>query len=947
MPENVKTFDRINALLAGLVFVLSFIVYALTVQPTFSYWDSGEFIASAYILGIPHPTGTPLFILLGRIFSMIPIVEDIAHRINYMSVLFSAVTAMMSYLLTVKLVRYFFEDQGSSNLNRIIIYIGGLTGAFFVAFGATNWSNSVEAEVYAPSLALSVLFVWLTIRYWESQETAVATRTMLLVFYLAMVGIGIHLTEFLVVPIVALFYVLKPEATKKDWLIICGFAITELLLVFIFSNFGGAKPQEMAKAYNAFTIVSGLLALGVVAMLYRKINWGISYAIVTIGTVMMGFGLYLELMAPFTLTYALLPGAHFSWDVFTLKTLIYWLILVGGLILAVRLERKGIHIKWREGLAIIVLGFIGFSVHLYLPIRSELNPRIDENNPSRDWRTFVSMLDRKQYGQISMTERMFNRRGAWSNQFGRHKNMGFWSYFEEQYSPGGWTFLPFLGLGLLGMIVAIKRRLELGVPFMTLFLLVSAGLILYMNFADGTHYNIDTGDAYLEVRNRDYFYTPAFVFFGIAMGMGVAALLHLLKDNWAAGKPQMQKVVTYAGTLLFLLPVVTFAKNYHANDRSKDYLPYNYAANILDSCEENAILFTSGDNDTFPVWCLQEVYDYRKDVRVVNLSLLNTDWYVLQMKEQYGVPISLSKEQIQWHPFEVSKGVVAFRPLKPFKDRPRQRVEYMWPTRIGNRTIRVQDMMVDEIVLENKWQQPIYFSAPPYAESPLNLRSRAVLEGVVYRLKREPNERLIDVDKGFDNFMNVYRFDGYQDSKIYRNANATGVFLGVGMNAMRFAQELLYQGDSTRFLQLMHHLLDSYPEYWQASLELVNFYDRRGDSAIADSIIHLAVDSLKAFSESNPENLFYLEDLGLLKSELGRRNNDQALIDEGVDLMWQAFLGNPNSGYSFRKLITNLTQSGKYLERRQAAEIFTRYGVNRNDPIARQILQSGSSGPGL
>ncbi|RME26777.1 MAG: DUF2723 domain-containing protein [Candidatus Zixiibacteriota bacterium] len=930
-------FDRTNAILAALVFVISFIVYAMTVQRTFSFWDCGEFIACSYILGIPHPPGTPLFVMLGRLFSLVPTSADIAHRVNYMSVLFSAITAMLSYLLTVKLVRHFFPDHGHSGTNRYLVYLGGLAGAFFVAFGATNWANAVETEVYAPSLALSVGLIWLTVKYWENQGTSRATRYMLLVFYLAMLGIGVHMTEFLVMPICALFFIMKKDATPRDWMIICGYAVMELLLVIVLANGRGGYP--------AYLGISVVMIIAVMLLLYRKINWGIAFAVITISTIMIGFGLYLELMAPLTLLYTLIPGTDFSWSTFTFKTLVYWVVLIGGLSWAIQLEKKGIHVQWRKGLAIIFLGFLGFSVHLYLPIRSQLNPRIDENHPARDWRTFVNMLDRKQYGQESMVARMFHRRGAWSNQFGRHAHMGFWSYFEEQYSPGGWVFVPFFLLGLLGMIVAIRRRLELGIPFMTLLLLVSVGLILYMNFADGTHYNPQTGDAYLEVRNRDYFFTPAFVFFGIAMGMGVTALLQLLKEKAAERMPSLQPVIVYGGTLLLLLPVVSLEKNYHINDRSLNRLPYNYAANLLDSCDKDAIIFTSGDNDTFPVWCLQEVYNYRKDVRVVNLSLLNTDWYVRQMRDQYNVPISLTDEQILWYPYEAPgrPGTYGQRPKKQFPDRPRKRMAYLEPSIWNGKVVRVQDMMVDEIVIENNWKVPIYFSAPPYADSPLNLRKFAVATGIVYKLKRNPDSNLIDVDTGYNLYMNTYRFGGYQDSKVYRDENATGVFLGVGMNGIRIADELMRRTDTTRALTLLNRLDSLYPEYWQIPMELAAYYDARGDSATSDSIIQRSIDSLAAFHRSNKENLFYLQDLGLLKAELGRRRQDQGLIDEGINLMWAGFEGNPNSSYAFRKLVSTLSQNGRYTELRRAAKMFTRYGVNRSDPIAQRILQSSFS----
>ena len=198
-----EKFDRTNAFIGAVVFLISFAVYAMTVQPTLSFWDCGEFIACAYILGIPHPPGTPVFVLLGRVISLIPFVEDISYRINYMSVISSAFTALFSYLLIVRLVGHFFAGNSEDRTNRMIAYIGGFTGALLVAFGRTNWANSVEAEVYGLALALSVAIIWLALKYFEQRGTAKGERIMILAVYLAMLGIGIHMTVFLVLPIVS------------------------------------------------------------------------------------------------------------------------------------------------------------------------------------------------------------------------------------------------------------------------------------------------------------------------------------------------------------------------------------------------------------------------------------------------------------------------------------------------------------------------------------------------------------------------------------------------------------------------------------------------------------------------------------------------------------------------------------------------------------------------
>ncbi|MGH8015009.1 MAG: tetratricopeptide repeat protein, partial [Candidatus Zixiibacteriota bacterium] len=503
----------------------------------------------------------------------------------------------------------------------------------------------------------------------------------------------------------------------------------------------------------------------------------------------------------------------------------------------------------------------------------------------------------------------------------------------------GWLFIVvFLAFGLLGMLVAIKKRLEIGLPFFTLFIICSVGLVLYMNFADGTQYDFRTGDAYQEVRNRDYFFTPTFVVFGIAMGLGVSALMMIIRDRLRSVSETISNNSVYATSLLGLLPIVSLVHSYHANDRSNNFIPYIYAANILDTCEPNAILFTSGDNDTFPLWCIQEVYNYRKDVRVVNLSLLNTDWYVEQMKNRYDVPITLADDQIYWNEYELQPGVAVLRPDKKFYDAPRSRHTYLQADRYQGSIIKVQDMMVDHIVLENRWEDPIFFSSPPYAESPLKLRERSTALGVIYRIDRNPPEGLIDVESGYRLFMDEYEYDGYADHTVYRDENATGVFVTMGVNSTRVHDELMRQADTTRALAMLEKMIKMYPEYWQSALILSGIYDRKGDSAKTDSVMQLVHDTLTSFLASNPENLFYMQDLGLMKVEIGRRKTNEQMVDEGTKLLWDAFTANPNNSFSFRKLIAVLQQRRSFQEMQRAAIMHAEYKRNLEDPFVRQIL---------
>lgn len=905
-----ERFDRTNAIVAGLVFIISLIAYAITVQPTIPFWDCGEFIACSAILGIPHPPGTPLFVLIGRLFYVLPLAGDFALRINLISVLSSAFMAMFCYLLTVRMIKYFFTDDSHLPINRWISYLGGFTGALFVAFSTTNWGNAVEAEVYGVALFLSVAIVWLTVKYFDKRGTFDAAKYLIMAFYLALVGVGVHMTVFLVVPMCAIFFILKREATSRDYLMVSLFMIISLFLIWAFSNGRGG--------HQAFFLVTGVM-LGVLALLlWKKIHFPMLIAIGSVCSVMMGFGTY-QKITPFIV--ALLLVAFFM------------------------AKSPAVRNQWKAALALVVVAFIGLSVHAFIPIRSGVpiekgGPRIDENNPSRDWATFISFLDRKQYGSESMVERMFRRRGTFENQFGRHAHMGFWSYFEEQYSKGGVAFLPFLALGVIGITMAIRRRLEIGMPFLTLFLLCSAGLILYMNFADGTQYDFRTGDAYLEVRDRDYFFTPAFVFFGIAMGMGVAEVALFLKNRFGGVDVARQKTIVMASAILVLLPVTTFAHSLHPSDRSKNYIPYYYAKNILDSCEKDAILFSSGDNDTFPLWALQEAFKYRLDVKIVNLSLLNTDWYIKQMRDIFGVPMALTDEQILWYETENAAQGEPARPRKMFNDRARRRQAYLQAGIHNGKIVRVADMMVDEIVLTNAWKYPVCFtSAPP--ETPLNLSQRAVAVGLVYRLDQNPPPALLDTEKSYKLFMDEYRYDGFADSKVYRDENATGVYIGVGVSAIRVYDELLRHGtpeDSTRGFKLLDKMVAVYPEYWQTYVIYGDALDKRGDSTKATRLIQQLHDTLTSFSASNPNNLFYMGDLGLAKTELGKRTKNQAMIEDGVNLLWKSFEGNANSGYSFRKLVSVLSNLGRQQEMMQAARQYATYKVNVSDPIVKQLL---------
>src|SRR4030065_571723 len=211
-----KTQNRTTLLGGVFVFLVSFIVYWLTLAPTVSFWDCGEFIACSYILGIPHPPGTPLFVLIGRVFTLLPIFSSIAPRVNFISVLFSSVTVWLSYLLIVRIAGHFFKGKESSGWSRIASYVGGVSGSLFLGFSSIYWSNSVEAEVYGVAMLLMVLIAYLGLLWWERKGEPEAERYLVLIGFLGIIYTGIHMTVYIIMPAVFLLVILTDKSRLKD-----------------------------------------------------------------------------------------------------------------------------------------------------------------------------------------------------------------------------------------------------------------------------------------------------------------------------------------------------------------------------------------------------------------------------------------------------------------------------------------------------------------------------------------------------------------------------------------------------------------------------------------------------------------------------------------------------------------------------------------------------------
>jgi len=730
-PLPPAVAPRLHRYVATAVLLISLGMYFSTIAPTTSFWDCGEFIACSYTLSVPHPPGAPFFLLLGRLFTMIVPLPDIGLRVNTLSALLSGFTVLLTYLTIVRLTRRWIGREQTVR-DQIVLYGSGAIGAIAFAASHSFWFNAVEAEVYAISMFFTALVVWLAVRWMDESDRPGATRYLLLIAYFVGLATGVHLLNVLALsPIVMLIYFQKYRFNWKSGIAALGISFLAILIVY---------PG----------LISGIPKL-------------------------------------------LRGGIH---------DLVFLLVAaVVAFALAVRYRRSVIAVV----LASVLLVVIGYSTYLVIYIRSNQNPIINENQPDTVER-LISYLNREQYGAVgpiavqtvapSMRARMRNS-GAIMMSLGGNKVLRFhilerkaplwkyqinrmyirylaWQYFIGEH--GEVLIFPFI-LGLMGMLWHFWRDWKRASVVGLLFLLTGLAVIIYLNQEDP------------QPRERDYAYVGSFFAFAIWIGMGVAALVEFVGDFFRKRSMATRGAISIAvvALLVLLVPVNMLAANYHTHNRSGNYVAWDYSRNMLESCDPNAIIFTNGDNDTFPVWYLQVVEKVRPDVRVVNLSLLNTDWYIKQLRDDKPrVPVAFSDRDIDLRLTGRSDQALLLRYWP--KGRRQWKIatpdgEMQWevpatmyiPTGLPNETagepnfLRVQDIMILHIIEQNKWKRPIYFAVTVSQQNMLGLSPWLSMEGLVFRLHPD-KVAPVDAEKMRQNLFVTYA--GH-----YRNLDNPKIFL--------------------------------------------------------------------------------------------------------------------------------------------------------------------------
>ena len=721
-----QSYININRIIAFITFIFSFIIYFDTMAPTVSYWDCGEFIAVSHTLGVPHPPGSPFYLLLGRIFSMIPFSEDIAFRVNIISPLVSALAVMLLYLSIVKVITH-WRGKIENFTDVSVVFGGAVIGAMTFAFTDSHWFNAVEAEVYAFSTFFTAIVVWLILLWNEKADENGNERYILIISYMIGLATGLHLLNLLTIPFVTLIVYFRKY--KFEWK---SFGITMLITAVIF-----------------FVIHNGIIK-GLPKIAASSIGiYGTTLLIISI------FGFMI-------------------WSVLNKQNLLSIISCS------------------------IVLILIGYSTYTMIYIRSNQDPVIDENDPET-LESMISYLEREQYGSVGQFPRRFKGlkqihevagypegpdRTYSSRQKSKYRKTDinkqwefFWNYqikkmynryFLWQFAGRGpsvnegvttmgansredgvdWTQFGFplaFIFGLIGLVYHSIKDQRMSFSVMSLFVLTGYAIILYLNQDDP------------QPRERDYSYVGSFFAFSIWIGAGAAAIAEFIQTK-VNNKQAALRLITIVNIVsLLLIPGVMLSVNYHSHDRSGNYVAWDYSYNLLQSVGPNGILFTNGDNDTFPLWYLQEVENVRKDVAVVNLSLLNTPWYIKQWKEARPEEtkfINLTDKQVD----RITSSLQRWEEKKvqvEVKNDPKNKegfIEWNLKPTFANQALRVQDIMVLRIINDAKWKVPIYFAVTVSQSNRIGLDQYLDMQGLTFQLKSHKTDP-VDQDMMFKNLM--------------------------------------------------------------------------------------------------------------------------------------------------------------------------------------------------
>lgn len=856
----MRKFKLLNNLVGWGSFAIAFAVYLLTLEPTASLWDCGEFIACSYKLQIGHPPGAPLFLMLGRIFSLFA--YDKAHvavMVNSLSALASAFTVMFLFWTITRLLRKILriENDDISNFQTGFVLISGLVGALAFAFSDSFWFSAVEAEVYGMSSLFTALVFWAVLKWEEEADEPWANRWLVLIAYLVGLSVGVHLLNLLAIPaIVTIVYYKKYPDTKFIFWKSLGISIM-LLLLFMYVVIPGIVKVAgwfelffvnlAGLPFNSGVIIYAvLLFTGIVWLLYYSYTQGkaiLNTVVLCVAVVIIGYSSYAMIVIRSVADTPLnedKPDNVFSLysylnrDQYGDNPLIYGPNYDAKIIESKR--DNPVYVK-KDGKYAIVAWHLKY---VYDGKHETFFPRMYSQNPGhiesyKYWATVknsptfldnVEFFFKYQLGYLYFRYFMWNFTGKQNNLQGNGGILrGNWitgfdgidkhfigsqvalpPHMKDNPGTNRYFLLPLI-VGIIGWLFISNRHKRYSSAIFLLFFFTGIAIEVYLNQTPN------------QARERDYAYVGSFYAYCIWIGIGAYAIVVRLQ------KAVNRKFSGLLASLLVLgLPALLLIQNWDDHDRSSRYIARDFAYNYLNSCAKSAVLFTIGDNDTYPLWYLQEVEGIRTDIKTCNMNLLNADWYIdMVRKKTYnadGLPVALRPDQYitgerqriyvfdslkkalpiaealfrletdsvnykseqtpgvlyEYLPgnkiaFPVNKQLAVSSGALTVSDAPQAEDSVI--VSLTSSTLSKSNVMVLETLGHSGWKRPVYFTGFSYHTTPLGVESYMQLDGFTYQwvpIYSETDNVLkkgrVETEVLYNNVMNIFKWGGLEKGTI-------------------------------------------------------------------------------------------------------------------------------------------------------------------------------------
>ncbi|MDW8301648.1 MAG: DUF2723 domain-containing protein [Bacteroidia bacterium] len=922
----MQAFRKINNIAGWTVGLISLIVYVFTLEPSASFWDCGEFIAVSYKLEVPHPPGAPLFLLIGRIFSFLALnnPEKVAFWINFSSAVSSALTNVFLFWTITLLVRKIVkpQQQNQYTLSQIIVIIGaGAVGALANAFSDSFWFSAVEAEVYAMSSLATAIVFWMILKWEEavSQQDKYADKWILMIAYTIGLSIGVHLLNLLTIPALGMVYYFKRY--KFSWSgAILAFAISMGILLFVQYAIIPGIPSLALKFDIAFVNGIGLPfnsgAIFLMLLIAAGIIFGLRYAhqknyhllnlgLLSLALILIGYLSYMTIL--------IRSNANPNIDENNpedLPRFISYLkreqygdrpLFRGGSYNSHGNGEEDLAATYEEGDSIYFVDkknnrYTGLDVK---PIKKWLYPvafpRMHSEQPQhiqlyKQYNSNLSFFIDYQIIHMYWRYFMWNFAGRASDEQDARWEDGIFRRVSEPNNKASnhYYLLPFL-VGLIGLFYHYTVNKKDTAVIGTLFFMTGIAIVIYLN---QTPY---------QPRERDYSYVGSFYAFCIWIGIGVVGLFEWLKGVTKLKDTLLAGITVAVCTLA--VPVLMIAQNWDDHDRSGRYFCPDSARNILESCDENAILITNGDNDTFPLWYLQEVEGVRTDVRVVNLSLLRTDWYAWQLKhlkngKSEPLPITIPDEEYIGEKMAYMTYRTTTLELPVDKQNIRKQVSsdipdtqipdvFKWTVTPRNEKNGVGHLVKDDIMLLNiiennakqGWKRPIYVSMTVPIEGLLtSMQPYFQVEGMCYRfvpIRNNDNSGRVDIQRTQSILDKKFRYRGLNNPKLYFDEQAQHMVSNYRNVFYRLASAYIEKGNKNEAKAVLEKSLSLMPSNCVpmdafAMLSNADIYEKCDDKLKAEKLRKEAEAICKrALDKYEPESSEYKRHKSILAYMIG------------------------------------------------------------------------------